>query len=301
MEFAIPSQISLINVHGEQLPSAPSGQVVLSSASAGWRGITLEEHRLRPDEQPAHFCQGHQLTVHTGPPIVFEYQAQGRWQQVRMAKGAFSLVTDGGPSHPRWNEPYEFIKLALDPAFANRVLDGATGGTPLEFIERRGVADKQTERLALLLRDELRGGAPGGPLFAESLATALTIHLYTRYGARGKPVPPLSKRGLSSQTLRRVTDYIENHLGDEISLETMARIAHVSTYYFARLFKQSVGLSPHQYVLNQRVKKALQLLLSRRDLPLADIAAAVGFYDQSHLTNHMKRFLGITPHALRAA
>ncbi|MEG4942592.1 helix-turn-helix transcriptional regulator [Microcoleus sp. F4-D5] len=77
----------------------------------------------------------------------------------------------------------------------------------------------------------------------------------------------------------------------------LAGIAQLSPYYFSRAFKQSVGISPHQYVIQQRVERAKQLLL-QGNMSLYEIAIACGFTHQSHLTRHFKRLTGVTPKTL---
>ena len=78
-------------------------------------------------------------------------------------------------------------------------------------------------------------------------------------------------------------------------LDHLAALAHMSPYHFARLFKKSTGLPPHQYVIARRVERAKELLRDRDPLPLAEVAAETGFSSQSHFTRHFKRFVGVTP------
>ena len=91
-----------------------------------------------------------------------------------------------------------------------------------------------------------------------------------------------------------VTDYISDRLDRELSLNELAAIAQLSPYHFSRAFKQSTGISPHQYVIQQRIERAKQLVLQGK-MSLADIAIACGFSHQSHLNRHFKRITGVTP------
>jgi AraC-like DNA-binding protein/PAS domain-containing protein len=108
--------------------------------------------------------------------------------------------------------------------------------------------------------------------------------------------PP--RGGLSAGALRRVCEFVESHLEDDINLETLAAEARLSVYHFARAFKLSTGLPPHRYVLEQRVKRARQLLL-QTDLPLSAIASAVGFFDQGHFSRQFRSLVGTTPSSFR--
>ncbi|MER3588991.1 MAG: AraC family transcriptional regulator, partial [Mastigocladus sp. ERB_26_1] len=96
----------------------------------------------------------------------------------------------------------------------------------------------------------------------------------------------------------QVIAYIQAHLSEDISLEAIATEVGMSRYYFCRLFKQSTGISPHQYVIKCRIDRAKELLLQGQN-SIADVAFEVGFTSQSHFTKHFKHLIGMTPKAYR--
>jgi transcriptional regulator GlxA family with amidase domain len=104
--------------------------------------------------------------------------------------------------------------------------------------------------------------------------------------------------GLPPRARRRVQNYIAAHLGQRITNDALAEVAGLSAWYFARVFKQTEGMSPHRYVLHSRVKRA-QELLAGTELPLSEIAVAAGFSDQSHYTRCFREIVGVTPGAYR--
>nr|WP_243851312.1 helix-turn-helix transcriptional regulator [Modestobacter marinus] len=106
--------------------------------------------------------------------------------------------------------------------------------------------------------------------------------------------------GLSRGQLERVLRRVEDDLAGPLSVGELAALAAVSEFHFSRQFRLATGASPHQYVLSRRLARARQLLTAT-DLPIAVVAARCGFADQSHLTRHVRRALGTTPAALRAA
>jgi AraC-like DNA-binding protein len=108
--------------------------------------------------------------------------------------------------------------------------------------------------------------------------------------------PP--RGGLSAGALRRVCEFVASHLEDDINLQTLAAEARLSVYHFARAFKRSKGVSPHRYVLEQRVMRARQLL-AQTDLPLSAIASALGFFDQGHFSRQFRSLVGTTPSSFR--
>jgi transcriptional regulator GlxA family with amidase domain len=101
-------------------------------------------------------------------------------------------------------------------------------------------------------------------------------------------------RGLSRRALNRACSYIAENLGERFTLDDLARQAGVSRFHFARLFRVSMGESPMAYLLKSRIERAKQMLL-QDDRPVCEIAAALGFCDQSHLTRTFRRLTGLTP------
>jgi AraC family transcriptional regulator len=104
--------------------------------------------------------------------------------------------------------------------------------------------------------------------------------------------------GLSKYKLQQIQEYIHAHLDRDIKLTELAALSGVSHYYFCRQFKRSLGISPYQYVLQQRVERAKQLL-KFRDVAISEIALECGFANQSHFTKHFRKLTGITPNRFR--
>jgi AraC family transcriptional regulator len=107
-----------------------------------------------------------------------------------------------------------------------------------------------------------------------------------------------AKGGLSQRELRRVTDYVQQHLAEDPTLGTLAHLVGLSPKYFSRVFRRSAGIGPNQWLMKQRVARARELL-GDRTLSIAEIALACGFADQSHLTVTFRRVTGTTPGRFR--
>ena len=112
--------------------------------------------------------------------------------------------------------------------------------------------------------------------------------------------PVLSRGGLSPSMKNRICDFIEEHIGEKISLGDLSVLAGLSPNHFARAFQQSMGLPPHRYLLRRRLEHVEQMLRETQ-LPLSRIAVEVGFSDQSHLARHFRRLTGIPPSMARAS
>jgi len=104
--------------------------------------------------------------------------------------------------------------------------------------------------------------------------------------------------GLPPRAKGRVLEYIVTHLNENITNDALAEVAGLSVCHFARMFKQTVGVSPHRYVLQCRIEWARELLAGT-EMPLSEIAIVTGFSDQSHYTRWFREIIGVTPGSYR--
>ncbi len=142
---------------------------------------------------------------------------------------------------------------------------------------------------------------PDRPVTASNNPTSHDLHTRPRLGSidvSTLPPAPQAWGGLSPGAMRRVREYVEVHLGESIDLSMLAGVAGLSVHHFARQFKQSAGVTPHIYLTQKRVERAQEMLV-RTELSLAEIAIAVGFFDQGHLARHFRHLLGKTPREFR--
>jgi AraC family transcriptional regulator len=132
-------------------------------------------------------------------------------------------------------------------------------------------------------------------LYVESLSCEIATRLVRRHAAKS-PTP--QRGGLSPRRLREVKDYIEANLSKEITLGDLAALAGLSKAHFCRAFQKSVGIASHRYIVRQRIEVAKRLLVESK-MPIAEVALASGFGDQSHFTKHFRYFVGTTPWRFR--
>jgi len=152
-------------------------------------------------------------------------------------------------------------------------------------------------RLAQLIAEECAGDEPNARLYGDNLAIALLVALSRRSVTR----PPSFRNGrLAPWQLRRVIDYLVAHLAEDVELQTISDLARLSRSYFSRAFKLSTGLAPHQWLMQARIARAQELLLTSGP-PLAQIAIDVGFSDQAHFSRAFRRAVGESPGAWQRA
>ena len=151
--------------------------------------------------------------------------------------------------------------------------------------------------MAVAWRQELAERGGSGRLYIEGLGSALVVHIFRAYGEGLSRSPPVTG-GLGALRLRRVTDYIEAHLAEDISLRDLAVVAGLSTHHFGEAFKASTGTSPHRYLIERRILRAKELLLGTEQ-SIVEIALAVGFASHSHFTDNFRKLTGATPSRFR--
>ena len=134
--------------------------------------------------------------------------------------------------------------------------------------------------------------APGSTLYADACLLIIATEL-ARLGEAGPIADPSGAR-LDPRQARRVLELIEAELGRPIALAELAAVAGLSPGYFAHAFRRTFGEPPHGYLVGRRVARACEILEGGRT-PLADVAAACGFSDQSHMNRVFARRLGTSP------
>jgi AraC family transcriptional regulator len=238
--------------------------------------------------------------IHDGATFDMDWRG-GESDRLRSSTVSHGRVHIGDGRLPLWvrcNTSPSFFAFAVEASFVTEIWRKGFDGTGDCFIGTSiGVEDPVIGRLAALGRLELNEGGAGGRLYVEGLASALAVHLLRSSGlSRHSSIP--HKGGLAPRQIRRVLDYIEAHLTDELGLVELAAIVELSPNYFGEAFRISTGRSPHRYVMERRIEWARDLLRDE-DRPIGDIAYAAGFSSQSHFTANFRRVTGVTPSRFR--
>ena len=293
--------------------------VRVSSRGLGWGALNFERRDYRPSSRALARGSGEHLIFVglTAGRIVCE--ASGRRIEHELSPGCVAVVPAHTPVSWSWSTRISLSVLRLDPGFLDRIALSVFGLSPqdyrLVFAERPN--DTAITNIAGVLAREAMRGDRGAQLYAESLASILAVHLLRHYalGADGNPLgsnsslreiasaesPAVGRNGAQPRAVSDALAFIHANYARELSLTDIAEAAHLSPFHLARLFKQSLGVSPHQYLIQVRVDSARWLLSAGSgERSLAEVASAVGFADQSHLTRHFKRVTGVTPRQFRS-
>jgi AraC family transcriptional regulator len=295
------SPISLVEID-EQLSEA----LVLSSRQMGWKGILVEQYRHaeEPGEIELPALPDHWLTLPLGQPAHLTQKRDGTLHESTVQKGDIICFPAGRSSYwqieGRVSDDFDYqpmLHIQLQAGLIAHVAKKLElGQGQVELVNCFGNHDLPLYNIAMLLAAEVKESGLMGELYRESLTQAFVVYLLQNYSTIDRVIKP-QHQSLTNTQLQQAIDYIQAHLGGDLSLIQISETINISPTYFASLFKQKTGTSPHQYVIQQRVDRAI-VLLQRTDLRIADIASQVGFSSQSHLTQHIKRATGMTPKQL---
>ncbi|MBA3824367.1 MAG: helix-turn-helix transcriptional regulator [Ktedonobacterales bacterium] len=288
-------------------PRAEASPMLLrSSADIGWDGIEVrifdEPHHLEQWLEPA--VTDIVLVLVTHGVMRHEIrQSNSAWRALLIRQGDMFLNPGSGPLESRWQSlsaaPLRTMRIRLASEILSHTADelGDSHSASLKVWSRAGFQDPFLFQMGRVLAWELEQRPPAGALYSQTVARMLALHLLRHY-TTARIEPPAPSKGFTLRQVEQLRAYICAHLNQKLSLETLAQHTGFSVYHFARVFQQTTGESPHQFVVRHRMEHA-QYLLHHTNKPLAHVAESCGFSDQSHLTRLFKRHLNVTPRAFR--
>ncbi|MBW4482109.1 MAG: AraC family transcriptional regulator [Tildeniella torsiva UHER 1998/13D] len=272
-----------------------------SSQTLGWEHIQVEQFQHPPGECSSPLSEDHTICLSLAArPVRFLQIKDGKTHSSLYGKGDISITPAQTAFFARWQDDDHYAELRLNSGFVATVAQESLGLNPdrIELIPEFRLRDGRLEAIALMLLDELNQANPGGKLYVESLTNLLAVHLLRQYAVAS---PPLSVHpsGLPQRQLLPVLDYIHEALDADLKLADLAAIAGLSPFHFSHQFKQAMEMAPYQYVLQQRIERAKQLL-KQTNHSIVEIALLCGFNSHSHLSKQFRQATGTTPSAYRA-
>ncbi|MBD2432005.1 MULTISPECIES: helix-turn-helix domain-containing protein [Fischerella] len=273
---------------------------ILSSQNQGWENILVEQFQHPPGEGSSHYSDEHAICLSLAPRPVRLLQIQGGKTYTGLyGKGDVSITPAKVPFFARWDRDDHYLQIRIASSFIQNVARETidTNSDQVELRSEFRNRDPQIEAIAMLLFAELKQENLGGRLYIESLANVLAVHLLRQYSAL-KPRLSVYEGGLRERQLSQVLEYINEHLNQDIKLADLAQLLGMSQFHFSHLFKQSMGTAPYQYLLQQRIERAKQLL-KQTDQSIMEIAFLCGFNSHSHLSKQFRQLTGMTPKVYR--
>ena len=238
------------------------------------KGFTVEETMLAPAETITLSAEKHSLIFN--------------WTEDAIGKGSLvALSPANNPSTLCPDQPLHILGIYLDPAFVNELLEIKD----FTFTSQANINDPFLLDIASKLTtvcDDVFAEA----IYAESLGVACIVHLAKEYSASREVYVP--KGRLNPYQLKQVVDFAHSYMQFNIGLHEMAGLVHLSPYHFGRLFKQTVGKSPYQFILQLKIDCAKRLI-KKNNGPISEIAYQLNFSDQSHFSNAFRKATGFSP------
>jgi AraC family transcriptional regulator len=273
------------------LPQTP----LVASYHTGWKGLTFTHYCHPPHETLEHSLLQHSLVI-ADPKGCFqaERHLDGKFKQYAHGNGRVDVIPAFLNHWTNWDREVEFSVIAICPTLLDRTTQELMQ-REIELIPQFAIDDPVIQQLALALKLEIQTGCMSGRLYGELLGTALAARLVQNY-AVSKPSFEFKASSLPQLQLKRVIDYMKANLTQDLSILDLATLTGMSESHFSRSFRRSVGIAPYQYLMQQRVERAKQLL-KRQAISISDIALDCGFANQTHLTKVFRQMTGVTPKA----
>src|SRR6516164_7449579 len=289
----------------EAFPRYLGGEVLADSATLKWPGLFVRRYRfprvvdgflVPATSEPLITCQL------DGSAEFQERDIGGAWVPRQVRRGDIFVTGSKTPYELRWRSPLGaeidviHIHLGVDQclaAFQMVYQDKAGAVEVTEFFGR----DETLAHLSFACAEMLSGRAPGNSKRVASFAQLLAIYIAEKYSNIASEKPDYHG-GLPIARLRKVEDYVRSHLAESISIEKLAELTELSSFHFSRMFKQSTGMTPLQFVIRERMLKAQQLI-RETSRSLIEIALEVGYTSPSHFAQVFRRTAGMAPTEFR--
>jgi AraC family transcriptional regulator len=295
-------------VPGKDINHYLPGELEFSSEKKNWRGLLVTQHQYQGrvfDYAIPRTPEHRMVLVKTGAYKGHYSYNNGAFKSFERQQGGW-LFAQGYENRTDWHwqagsndeEPISFISLNLDSdllkttAEANEIDD-----SNIELRHYINMRDPLMEQFALTLQQEIEEGVALSQTYIDTMTQLLAIHLLRNHCSVRRSIPDI-KGKLPSISLQRVLDYINSNLDQSLPLAAMAQLANMSAYHFAKVFRSTVGVAPHQYIITCRMDKA-KYLLTTTQWSMMQIALAVGCADSSHFATIFKRMVGVTPSVYR--
>jgi len=244
-----------------------------------------------PNTEPRHWVRHDQaFAMMLGPGSIEWGAKRSALEKFVYAAGDLALCDR---HHGEWvglmNVPH--LQLGVSDAALTAAIKETSG--EIDLHPRRKFSDSRLGALVTAVHAEMVAGFPSGRLFLDSIEQAMAVALVSGQAVRCRPVQ-ISRGGLGSSRLRRITDLVHARLEDELGLDELAQSVGLSTPHFARMFRKSTGETPHQFVLRNRLERAKAMLRSPNARVLS-VAVACGFKTQQHFAQVFRNVYGISP------
>lgn len=271
---------------------------LLSSQKLGWKRLNLDCFPYDNCETPIHILEHHAIELIVDSGIV-ERRLDGKYRKETTTIGSVAIVPTQVEHWSARSGKGRYIVLAISLKAIANIDPDVVNPDLVELVPTFAKAkpDSLIYGIGTTIERYLTTNPGKEDFYIEHLTNAIAAHLIKNYSSKPIRFKDYSG-GLSNLKLKQAKEYINDRLAEKIQLQDIAKELEMSQYYFSRLFCKSIGISPHRYIIRQRVEKTKQLLTNTQ-LPLAEIALKCGFSSQSQMTMHFRKLTDTTPKKYR--
>jgi AraC family transcriptional regulator len=268
-----------------------------------WKHLALRRYEFGSGRVEVEKSTRHCVTLQLGGPSLVDNKLAGEARSERFwfGRGQMSLIPAGSAAVWDVKGPSSLVLVHLEARLLEEVAEEVYELDPTGVTLRPSscVTDEKLRALCELLLGEADKDIPGSKVMIDSLGRAMALQLLRGHSTLAalepsKPVP------LPGARLRRVLDYMREHLDEALPLTRLAKVGGLSQSHFIRAFRKSTGQSPHRYLINLRAEKARELL-ERTDLSVIDVSLQCGFEQPSHFATMFRSRTGMSPRDWRSA
>ncbi|WP_299831341.1 AraC family transcriptional regulator [uncultured Roseobacter sp.] len=264
--------------------------------------MSVRYFQAEPDSMPEEvFAEHHVLLNLKDEPHRVQNRRDGEMRDFTFYKNDIIVTPAGMRSGWRWFAKSDVIVVTIDPVKVERFAQTEMGLLlhVQQFRDLPQFSDADLCAAGVMLRDALEKDDMSSGVMFEAMSRVLLVKLLQRYGKRRPEEVALTAR-FTSAHYNRVLAMIRDRLDQSISVDDLAREAGMSPSHFSRVFKETLGSTPMQYVLAYRVEQAIRMM-AEPTRALGDIALTCGFADQAHFSRSFKQVTGQTPRQYRAS
>jgi AraC family transcriptional regulator len=289
----LPLRQRLGHVAGGRFQEDP-GVVLFSSAQLPWRGFPWERHAVSSGHERRVFWPTPRLGLVEVGAFRMHEQTGGGTRRFLAGVDSITIWPAGHESsNLTWQGTGEIIDVGIDFALVERLQLLDQDPTAVRLTVQPGIQDRDLAALVRAMEAEVRSGCLSGRLYGESLSMAVAAHIVARYSTTRQPLSR-PRGALTRRRLSAVFDFVRANLGSDLGIGELAGVARLSPSGFTHLFRRATGVTPHQFVMRERIAEA-QRLLRAGNASVAEVALALGFATQSHFGQVFRRLVGTTP------
>lgn len=271
---------------------------ILLKREASWDELNVRQVRVLAGEMLEQSLNVNEINIALDGKLNTQRQtAGGKMRRDCADSESMCFVPAGQNVSANWDGEYEGLMIDFSPKYLSKMASEMNLSPNIELREAVSKKDYLIQHLSLAFLDEAAKNETSSRLYADSIAHTLMFHLIKNYTS-AKENAKQFLGGLSGHKLRRVTEFINDNLEQDLTLTEIATVADLSHFHFARSFRKTLGVTPQQYIANRRIEKAKDLL-SHSSLPIVEIGFQTGFKNQSHFTTLFRKLTTFTPKVWR--